>query len=167
MRRASARTLSFGEPRGNRHRSEFRLLFSQWRPIGGLIWQVEDPVGRFVLHALCAAGWITVLASTFLINHLDLFGLRQVWLYLLAKPITPMAFRTPGPYRWVRHPLYVGWLFAFWATPTMTVAHLVFALATTGHILAAIPLEERDLIRAFGDEYRRYRERAPRRRPSR
>jgi len=137
------------------------LLFWQWRPMGGMVWEVEAPVGRLLLHAVCAAGWLTVLASTFLINHFDLFGLRQVWLYLRGVPYAPIAFRTPGLYRWVRHPLYVGWLLAFWATPTMTVAHLVFALATTGYILAAIQLEERDLINAHGDAYRRYRQNVP------
>ena len=137
------------------------VLFWQWRSIGGVVWEVEDPVGRFVLYAVFAAGWLIVLTSTFLINHFDLFGLRQVWLHLRGKPYAPIPFRTPGPYRWVRHPLYVGWLLAFWATPTMTVAHLVFAIATTGYILTAIQLEERDLVDAFGDEYRRYRDDVP------
>jgi protein-S-isoprenylcysteine O-methyltransferase Ste14 len=137
------------------------LLFWQWRPMGGVVWDVASPVGRWLLYAVCAAGWLTVLTSTCLINHFDLFGLRQVWLYLRGRPYTAIAFRTPGPYRWVRHPLYVGWLLAFWATPTMTIAHLVFALATTGYILTAIQLEERDLIRAHGDAYRRYRASVP------
>jgi protein-S-isoprenylcysteine O-methyltransferase Ste14 len=137
------------------------LLFWQWRPMGGIVWDVASPLGRSLLYAVCAAGWLTVLTSTCLINHFDLFGLRQVWLYLRGEPYTPIAFRTPGPYRWVRHPLYVGWLLAFWATPTMTAAHLVFALATTGYILTAIQLEERDLIRAHGDAYRRYRASVP------
>jgi protein-S-isoprenylcysteine O-methyltransferase Ste14 len=137
------------------------LLFWQWRPMGGIVWDVASPLGRSLLYAVCAAGWLTVLTSTCLINHFDLFGLRQVWLYLRSRPYTPIAFRTPGPYRWVRHPLYVGWLLAFWATPTMTAAHLVFALATTGYILTAIQLEERDLIRAHGDAYRRYRASVP------
>lgn len=137
------------------------VLFWQWRPIGGLIWQVDDPTGRVVLHAVYAVGWLTVLASTLLINHFDLFGLRQVWLYLRDEPYTSLAFGTPGLYRWVRHPLYVGWLLAIWATPTMTATHLVFALATTGYILGAIQLEERDLIRAHGHAYRTYREEVP------
>ena len=137
------------------------LLFWQWQPIGGAVWQVDSYLGRLALQAVCAAGWLTVLGTTFLINHFDLFGLRQVWLNLLGRPYAPLAFRMPGPYRHVRHPLYVGWLLAFWATPTMTAAHLVFALATTGYILVAIQLEERDLIDAHGDAYRRYRETVP------
>jgi len=137
------------------------LLFWLWRPMGGTVWRVEAPAGRLLLHAVCATGWLTVLASTFLINHFDLFGLRQVWLHLRGEPNTPIAFRTPGLYRFVRHPLYVGWLLAFWATPTMTVAHLVFALATTGYILTAIQLEERDLIEVHGEAYRRYRHSVP------
>jgi protein-S-isoprenylcysteine O-methyltransferase Ste14 len=102
-----------------------------------------------------------VLTSTFLINHFDLFGLRQVYLYLRGRPYTQLPFRTPALYRWVRHPLYVGWFLAFWATPTMTAAHLVFALMTAGYILAAIQLEERDLVDAFGDEYRHYQKEVP------
>jgi len=137
------------------------LLFWQWRPLGGVVWEVNDAVGRVVLYAVFATGWLIVLASTFLINHFDLFGLRQVWLHLRGKPYTPLAFRTPVFYRWVRHPLYVGWLLAFWATPTMTAAHLVFALATTGYILTAIQLEERDLVAAHGDTYRRYQREVP------
>lgn len=137
------------------------LLFWQWRPMGGVVWDVEAPFARLLLYVVCAAGWLTVLVSTFLINHFDLFGLRQTWLYFRSKRYAPIAFRTPGPYRWVRHPLYVGWLLAFWATPTMTAAHLVFALTTTGYILTAIQLEEQDLISAYGDTYRRYRQRVP------
>lgn len=129
--------------------------------MGGVVWHVESEPARLALHAVCALGWLTVLVSTFLINHFDLFGLRQVWLHLLGKPYTPLVFRTPGPYRVVRHPLYVGWLLAFWATPTMTIAHLVFALLTTGYILAAIQLEERDLVAAHGESYRRYRASVP------
>jgi protein-S-isoprenylcysteine O-methyltransferase Ste14 len=134
------------------------LLYWQWRPLGGIVWSVEDPTGRFVLVGLAATGWATVLATTFLINHFDLFGLRQVWLHLRGRPYTPLAFRTPGPYRVVRHPLYVGWLLAFWATPTMGAAHLVFALGTTAYILMAIRWEERDLVAAH-PEYAAYRER--------
>ncbi|MEZ0471466.1 methanethiol S-methyltransferase [Luteimonas salinilitoris] len=135
-------------------------LFALWQPMGGVIWHVENPIGTGVLYGLFAFGWALVLISTFLINHFDLFGLRQVWLYFLGRPYTSLRFNTPGPYRWVRHPLYVGWLFAFWATPTMTVAHLVFALLTTAYILVAIQLEERDLIKAH-PEYSGYRQRVP------
>jgi protein-S-isoprenylcysteine O-methyltransferase Ste14 len=137
------------------------LLFWQWQPIGGAIWTVENPVGRIVLYGVFAAGWLTVLISTFLINHFDLFGLRQVYLYLRGRNYSPIGFRTPGPYRYVRHPLYLGWLMAFWATPTMTIAHLVFAIATTAYIVVAIQFEERDMVRFYGDTYRRYRQQIP------
>jgi protein-S-isoprenylcysteine O-methyltransferase Ste14 len=136
-------------------------LFIWWEPIGGVVWHVADPTGRGVLFALFGFGWSLVLVSTFLINHFDLFGLRQIWLQLRGRPYTALQFGTPGPYKLIRHPLYVGWFFAFWATPTMTVTHLVFALATTAYILIAIQLEERDLIDALGDDYRRYRDRVP------
>lgn len=135
-------------------------LFTFWQPMGGAIWDLQNPLGRAVLYGLFAFGWALVLVTTFLINHFDLFGLRQVWLYLRGKPYAPVRFTTPGPYRLVRHPLYVGWLFAFWAAPTMTVAHLLFALATTGYILIAIQLEERDLAKAHR-EYAGYRQRVP------
>jgi methanethiol S-methyltransferase len=136
------------------------LLFSLWEPMGGTIWRVEDPVGQALLYGAYAFGWGLVLVATFLINHFDLFGLRQVWLYLLGRPYTPLRFTTPGPYRVVRHPLYVGWLFAFWATPVMTAAHLVFAIMTTAYILIAIQLEERDLAKVH-PEYAGYRRRVP------
>ena len=137
------------------------LLFHLWRPMGGVVWDVHDPVGRIVLYALFGFGWLLVLVATFLINHFDLFGLRQVWLYLHGRDYTPLPFKTPLLYRYVRHPLYVGWLFAFWATPTMTTAHLVFAIATTAYILIAIQFEERDLIGAHGQAYANYRKRVP------
>ncbi len=136
-------------------------MFVYWQPLGGVIWSVTDVVGAGWLYGLFAFGWLLVLVSTFLINHFDLFGLRQVWLQLVGKPYRPLKFGTPGPYKLVRHPLYLGWFFAFWATPTMTVTHLVFALATTGYILIAIQLEERDLIDSLGEDYRQYRERVP------
>jgi protein-S-isoprenylcysteine O-methyltransferase Ste14 len=136
-------------------------LFAWWEPIGGMVWDVADPAGRAVLYALFAFGWSLVLISTFLINHFDLFGLRQIWLQLRGQPYTALQFGTPGPYKLIRHPLYLGWFFAFWATPTMTVTHLVFAVATTAYILIAIQLEERDLIDALGDDYRQYRARVP------
>src|SRR5687768_4770330 len=106
------------------------LLFWQWQPLGGVVWSVEDPVGRAVLQSLFAFGFALVLVTTFLINHFDLFGLRQVWLYLRGRPYTRLELGTPGLYRLVRHPLYVGWFFAFWMTPAMTFAHLLFAVAT-------------------------------------
>lgn len=137
------------------------LLFWQWRPIGGVVWNVETPALRLVLYALCAKGFLLVLASTFLINHFDLFGLRQVYLFLLGREYKPLPFGTPLFYRHIRHPLYLGWLFAFWATPTMTIAHLVFAIATTAYIFLAIQFEEKDLIDAYGETYRSYKRRVP------
>ena len=108
------------------------LLFWQWQPLGGVVWSIEEPFGRLLLRGLFAFGWTPVLVSTFLINHFDLFGLRQVWLYLRGLPYTTLQFGMPGPYRLVRHPLYVGWLFAFWSTPTMTLAHLLFLNSNNG-----------------------------------
>ena len=137
------------------------LMFWQWRPIGGVVWSVEGTLGRAVLYGLFGLGWALVLACTFFIDHFDLFGLRQIWLYLHDEPYVGLRFVTPGPYRLVRHPLYVGWLFAFWATPTMTAAHLLFAAATTAYILVAIQLEERDLMREHGTTYERYRRAVP------
>ena len=137
------------------------ILFVFWQPLGGVVWSVTQPTAVIVLYSLCAFGWLLVLVSTFLLNHFDLFGLRQVWLYLRGAPYTHLTFSTPGPYRLVRHPLYVGWLFAFWATPDMTLTHFVFALATSGYILAAIQLEERDLVRHLGTQYSDYRKRVP------
>jgi protein-S-isoprenylcysteine O-methyltransferase Ste14 len=137
------------------------LVFWQWRPIGITVWSVDEPAGRALLWALFAAGWGTVLVVTFLINHFDLFGLRQVWLSLRGQPYTPVAFRTPLPYRHVRHPLYLGFMLAFWATPHMTVAHLLFALLTTGYILAGIQFEERDLVAQHGARYEHYRRTVP------
>ena len=137
------------------------LLFWQWRPLGGVVWSVTNTAVRLVLLGMFAFGWGLVLLSTFLINHFDLFGLRQVWLYLLGRPYTTLRFATPGPYRLVRHPLYVGWLFAFWMTPTMTLAHLLFSVATTAYILLAIRFEERDLVREHGEAYEKYRRSVP------
>ncbi|HTS63033.1 MAG TPA: isoprenylcysteine carboxylmethyltransferase family protein [Candidatus Acidoferrales bacterium] len=137
------------------------LLFWQWRPMGLSVWSVEDAAVRAVIWGVYAFGWLLLLAATFLINHFDLFGLRQVYLHLLGRPYTGLEFRTPGLYRYVRHPIYVGWLCIFWATPQMTAAHLVFAIATTGYILMAIRWEERDLISMHGDRYRLYREQVP------
>jgi methanethiol S-methyltransferase len=136
-------------------------MFIFWQPLGGEVWTVTDPTLRGVMWGAFAFGWLLVLVSTFLINHFDLFGLRQVWLQFVGKPYKPLRFGTPGPYKLVRHPLYVGWLFAFWATPTMTGTHLLFAFVTTTYILVAIQLEERDLVASLGEDYRRYRERVP------
>jgi len=136
------------------------LLFWQWRPLGGVVWDLQHPLGRTLMHAGFAFGWLLVLVSTFLINHFDLFGLRQVWLHLRGRRYQALPFTTPGPYRLVRHPLYVGWLFAFWATPTMTVTHLLFAFVATAYILVAIRFEERDLLDAY-PEYADYRRRVP------
>jgi protein-S-isoprenylcysteine O-methyltransferase Ste14 len=135
-------------------------MFVHWQPIGGAVWSVTDPAGQAVIYGLFALGWLLVLVSTFLINHFDLFGLRQVWLQLIGREYTQLRFKTPGLYKVVRHPLYVGWFFAFWATPTMTVAHLVFAVLTTAYILIAIQLEERDLAKVH-PEYTDYRKRVP------
>ena len=136
------------------------LLFALWQPMGGVVWSVGG-AGRIVMYALGATGWAVVLLSTFLINHFDLFGLRQAWLYFRGREYTGMKFRTPWLYSFVRHPLYVGWLMAFWFTPTMTVAHLVFAIMTTAYILVAIQLEERNLVEEHGEDYREYRRRVP------
>ncbi len=137
------------------------LLFWQWRPLGHEVWTVGPGPLRVALLAVFAAGWALVLYATFLINHFDLFGLRQVWLALTGKPYSRPRFGTPGPYRLVRHPLYCGFLLAFWATPRMTVSHLIFAVATSAYILVAIQLEERDLVREHGEAYAAYRRAVP------
>jgi len=137
------------------------VMFALWQPLGGSLWRVDDPRLARLLVGVSASGWVLVLLSTFMIDHFDLFGLRQVWNYLRGNERAPVAFRTPGAYRLVRHPLYAGFLIAFWATPAMTVAHALFAVATTGYILVAIQLEERDLVTHFGDTYRSYRARVP------
>ena len=137
------------------------LLFWQWRPIGGLVWQVTNGPMRIAIYGVYAIGWLLLLVATFLINHFDLFGLRQVYLHFRGQEYTGLKFRTPGLYRLMRHPIYFSWLCIFWATPRMTIAHLVFSVATTGYILMAIQLEERDLIRAYGDAYQRYKRQVP------
>jgi methanethiol S-methyltransferase len=137
------------------------LLFWQWRTIGMTIWSIEQPAARAVVWVFFAAGWATVLVVTFLINHFDLFGLRQALLPLIGQPYAKVGFRTPLPYRYVRHPLYLGFLFGFWMTPTMSLAHLVFAVATTVYIVLAIQFEERDLVAEHGVSYERYRNAVP------
>lgn len=135
------------------------LLYWQWRPLPDVIWSVEAELWVTVLNVLFWLGWGIVLLSTFLINHFDLFGLRQVYLHLREKEITPLRFQEPGLYKYVRHPLLLGFIIAFWATPYMTLGHLVFSAATTGYIFVGIWFEERDLIRRHGEKYREYRER--------
>lgn len=136
-------------------------LFAFWQPIGGVLWNIENPAGRQFMNLALGFGFALVLVTTFLINHFDLFGLRQVWLYLRGKEYTHLEFRTPLFYKFVRHPLYVGWFIAFWATPTMTGAHLLFAVMTTVYIVMAIRWEERDLIMVHGERYTSYREQVP------
>src|SRR5262245_19494551 len=137
------------------------LLLWQWRPIGGVVWSFESPLASTLLYAGFALGWVVLLTSTFLINHFDLFGLRQVWLHLRGQAYFHLPLKAPGFYRYVRHPLYVGWLLIFWCTPTMTVAHLVFALGLTAYIFIAIGYEERDLVDLHGEAYAEYRRRTP------
>lgn len=136
-------------------------LYAFWQPLPGVVFELEHPVARAVAFGVCGLGYLTVLYSTFLIDHFDLFGLRQSWLALRGIPYTPRPFRTPSLYRYVRHPLYVGWLLFFWATPLMTVGHLLLAIGITAYILVAIVFEERDLLQHFGADYRAWRERTP------
>ena len=137
------------------------LLLWQWRPLPAIVWNVDNAPGRIILYLVSALGWTLLLASTFLINHFELFGLQQVFNHWRGVRFNPPAFKTPTLYRYVRHPLYLGFILAFWATPHMTQGHLLFAVATTGYIFVGIFFEERDLIAQFGDEYRRYRQRVP------
>jgi protein-S-isoprenylcysteine O-methyltransferase Ste14 len=136
------------------------LLFWQWRPIPSVIWHVSNPGGRWLLHAVFWLGWAIVLLSTFQMDHFDLFGLRQVYLLASGRPYRPIDFKTPGLYRIVRHPLMTGFLISFWAAPTLTAGHLLFAVATTAYILVALQFEERDLERFHGERYRAYRRQA-------
>jgi protein-S-isoprenylcysteine O-methyltransferase Ste14 len=135
------------------------MLLWQWRPIPAVVWEVSHPAGRVALWALFWAGWGVVLWSTFLTDHFDLFGLRHVYLHAVGRPYAPVGFKTPALYRLVRHPLMLGFLVAFWAIPRMTAGHLLFASATTAYILLALRLEERDLLRFYGEVYRDYQRR--------
>jgi protein-S-isoprenylcysteine O-methyltransferase Ste14 len=137
------------------------ILFWQWHPIRNVIWQVDNQVLAGLLYSLSGLGWFIVFISTFLINHFDLFGLRQVYLYLRGQHYTQVGFRTPFLYKLIRHPLLSGFLIAFWSTPHMTAGHLLFAVMTSAYILIAVQLEERDLLHFFGDAYREYRKRTP------
>jgi protein-S-isoprenylcysteine O-methyltransferase Ste14 len=132
------------------------LLFWQWRPMPSHVWSVEGPVARGVLHGLFWIGWGIVLVSTFLINHFDLFGLRQVWLYATGREYSPVPFVTRGPYKVMRHPLMFGFLVAFWATPDMSAGHLLFSILTTGYIVVGTKLEERDLMLLHPEHYAEY-----------
>jgi methanethiol S-methyltransferase len=135
------------------------LLIWQWQPMSAIVWQVANPQLAAAVTGLSFIGWLIVLTSTFLINHFELFGLHQVANNLSGRPMPVARFRTPLFYRFVRHPIYLGFIIAFWAAPTMTLGHLLFAAVTSAYILVGIWLEERDMVALFGDEYRRYRQR--------
>lgn len=137
------------------------LMMWQWQPLGGIAWSIENETVKTILLLAYLSGWAIVFLSTFLINHFDLFGLRQVWFYFKGKPYTQLRFRAPLLYKLVRHPLYLGFLVAFWSAPVMTVTHVLFAIMTTGYIFTAIQLEERDLVESLGEKYKQYKKWVP------
>jgi len=137
------------------------LLFAAWQPIGGHVWQIQDELARGVVWALYLGGYGMIFVSTVLLNHFELFGLRQAFLYAAGREYTTLPFETPAFYKYVRHPLYVGWFMVLWSTPDMTVGHLLFTGVSSVYIVVALALEERDLVAHFGETYERYREQVP------
>ena len=137
------------------------LLMWQWRPLGPVVWDVQHPLWRGIVYGVFGAGWLLVPVASLMINHFDLFGSRQVWLHLKRRDYATTPFRTPMLYKLIRHPIYLGWMLAFWATPTMSAGHLLFAAFLTGYMLVAIPIEERDLVDLYGQQYEQYRQRVP------
>ena len=133
------------------------LLFHLWRPMLGVVWNAESSAGYFILSGLFWIGWLAVFLSTFLIDHFDLFGLRQVYLYLRGREYTPLEFKTPAFYKFVRHPIYLSFIIAFWVTPRMTIGHLLFAIGTTGYVFIGILLEEKDMMSQYGETYKEYK----------
>lgn len=137
------------------------LLVWLWQGIDRVVWDIQQPLGRTLLWALFAAGWLLVFVTSLMIDHFDLFGSRQVWFYLQGRKYAPPEFRIPGLYKWMRHPLYVGWALAFWATPTMTLGHLLFSCALTVYMVLASKIEERDLVQFYGRQYQDYQRQVP------
>jgi protein-S-isoprenylcysteine O-methyltransferase Ste14 len=138
--------------------SALALMMWQWRPMPELLWSARDPMVAMALQGLSLFGFVLVILATFMISHFELFGLHQVFAHVAGKVMPKAEFKTPGFYKLVRHPIYLGFIIAFWATPAMTQGHLLFAVVTTAYILVGIWLEERDLTAMFGDQYRRYRQ---------